>query len=367
MRMISFVVGRGMGHLGRCICIMNRFRNRMDNLRVHAFSDTHHYLQQSLPENCKIKKYVKGRMQGRKKANVIIHDWRPEIIEYRKRGMLKNYTKIISLYHSDFHIQSSDSEKMKQFKNHIRNVVNGSDVFLHMNLLPPKRIKEALNCIYIPIPLITRRVLQSPEKVKRRLGLEENKSFILVHMGSGLGQHRYRGIEQWYKVIDGLSNQYQFVVAGQLEAEQYKFNKKVIQASLFPNGKDLVNAADLVITKPGMGILGDCISTQTPILMLPADNPERRQKIQMLEQILGSNMATLKSAKNIKEKIETALKQRQVFVDAFGKIPTNGAEVAYQIISRISEIPRKRLKQYRNELRKMSPHGQKRKQGSTSE
>jgi hypothetical protein len=359
MMMISFVVGRGMGHLGRCICIMDRFGRNEENLRVHAFSDTHHYLTENLPENCKIKKYEPGHLQGRKRSNVIIHDWRPEIVDYRKNGMLRNGTKLISLYHSDFEVNSADSEKMKKFKKHIQNVANGTDVFLHMNLLPPKRLRKKLNCIYIPIPLITRVTSKSPEQVKRKLGLRESKSFILVHMGSGLGQHRYKGIEKWYKVIDALADQYQFVVAGQLEAEEYKFNKRVIQAPLFANGKDLVQAADLVITKPGMGILGDCISTQTPILMLPADNSERKQKIQMLEQILGSSVGTLKRVRDIQSKIETALEQKKHFVACFEKIPTNGAEVAYQIIQKVHEMARKDLKKRSNELKELSPYSHK--------
>lgn len=344
-----------MGHLGRCISIVNPLSNKVDGLQVHAFEETHPYLHKNLRENCLLRTYRTGVAKDAQKARLIIHDWRPEVAYFRMKKKVKARTKLISLYHSDFFPSKQDDKEMKKFKRHIRSVANQTDLFIHMNLLPPRRHPGRIRCIYIPVPLITREVSKTPAQVKQLLGLREDEPFILVQMGSGLGKHRYKDIKGWYKQVDRLANRYRFVVAGMLAEEGFPFREEVIRAPLFPNGKDLVHAADLVIAKPGMGILGDCISTQTPLLFLPGDNPERKQKVEMLRRILKNNLGIVKKPEDLSEKMDRALKQKDWFRKQFKSIPVDGAEVVANILARVRKIPRHQLRRHRKQISRISP------------
>lgn len=353
--MISFIVGRGMGHLGRCISISNRLRKKRKKVRVFAFRQTHKYLRKNLSRKIKIRPYKEGSISGSKSANVVIHDWRPEITKLKKRHAFNKRAKLVSLYHSDFFVRRGDDRKMRKFKRQILRVAGKTHVFLHMNLLPPQKAPKGLKCVYIPIPLITRKLTKSKAKVKKKLGLKRNESFILVQMGSGLGDGRYNSIRKWYKAINRLSKKYRFVVAGQFKNERFSFNKRVIQAPLFPNGKNLVHAAQLVITKPGMGILSDCISTRTPILMLPPDTSERKQKVQMLKKIMKSDLGYVKKPKQLERKIKQGLKRRSIFQNKFKKIRTDGAAIASRIISKLEKMSPRSVRKNKNQLCRLSP------------
>lgn len=342
--------------MGRCISIMKCLSEKDQSLQVHAFPETHDYLKKNLPQGCELKEYQTGNIQEASKDRIMIHDWRPEVAESTRKSPNRIGPVTVSLYHSRFDTRKGEPKSMHEFKKHIRQVANKTDVFLHMNVTPPKNKPSNMRCLYIPIPNITRGATLSPEEVKKKLGLKEGELFILVQMGSGLGKHRYKQIKKWYRQVDKLAAKYQFVVAGQLKDEDYLFRKNVIQAPLFPNGKDLVQAADLVITKPGMGILGDCISTKTPIIMLPADNPERKQKIQILRRILKSDIGIVKKPDELEQKIEKALANREVFEKSFETIPANGAEVAANIMMKIMEIPRSELKKRKKELLALTPY-----------
>ena len=116
------------------------------------------------------------------------------------------------------------------------------------------------------------------EQVKQQLGIPADQPFILVQMGGGVGKYRYLFMDEWYEKINQLQTSYRIVVANQLAGVDFIFNDHIIQAPLFENGCNLINAADLVISKPGMGILMDCITTGTPLLALPADTKETRSK-----------------------------------------------------------------------------------------
>lgn len=341
--------------MGRCISIMKCLSEKDQYLQVHAFPETHDYLKNNLPQECKLKEYQTGNIQEATKDRVLIHDWRPEVAESTGGSHHRIGPVTVSLYHSRFDMKKNEPKPMRDFKRHIQQVANKTDVFLHMNVTPPRKKPTDMRCLYIPIPNITRDATQSPKEVKAKLGLKEGEPFILVQMGSGLGKHRYKQIKKWYRQVDKLADKYRFVVAGQLKDEDFPFSKKVIQAPLFPNGKDLVQAADLVITKPGMGILGDCISTQTPILMLPADNPERKQKIQILRRILKSDIGIVRKPDELDKKMEKALANREVFEKSFKAIPANGAEVAANIMMKLMEIPRTDLKKRKKELLSLTP------------
>src|SRR5690606_36658194 len=124
----------------------------------------------------------------------------------------------------------------------------------------------------------------------KKLGWKKNEEFILVTMGGGIGRYRYKYIYEWYKKINKIKAPYRIVIVNQFAGRNIRFRKGIIKAPLFKNGVDLVNAAKLVISKPGMGIVTDYISTGTPLLALPPDTKERKVNNLMLQSLLGSDL-----------------------------------------------------------------------------
>ena len=115
----------------------------------------------------------------------------------------------------------------------------------------------------VDIPLIARRSLADPHKIKQRLGIlsDNDPKVVLVSFG-GLG----------FKEIDfhplKRLDRYIFIVTG--PGIQPQENVITLPPELLRTEdilyEDLVNAADLVVTKPGYGIVSECIANHTPLL-----------------------------------------------------------------------------------------------------
>jgi UDP-N-acetylglucosamine:LPS N-acetylglucosamine transferase len=215
-----------------------------------------------------------------------------------------------------------------------------------------------LSTLYVPIPIIARDITLTPEQVKQMLGIPIDEPFILVQMGGGVGKYRYLYMDEWYEKINKLKTPYRIVVANQLRGVDFTFNSHIVQASLFDNGRNLVNAADLVISKPGMGILMDCISTGTPFLALPADTKEREVKNMMLHELVGDDICLASNSmtpKDLDRRIEDLLAQKEHFKTVFGKIPQNGADVIAKSMKLLSGRTLKELPEIYDEILKITP------------
>lgn len=176
-------------------------------------------------------------------------------------------------------------------------------------------------------------------------------------MGAGLGKHRYREIDRWYEAINRFLSGPRMVVAGRLDGVRYRFANHIIQADLFANGKDLVNACDLVISKPGMGILTDCISLRKPLLFFPPDDMERLQKVEMLQQLMGEDALVIGDERDLAAKVRWAMRMKERYRERFSRVPVNGAEVTARICSKIQHMDRATLKRHYKDLRLLTPFG----------
>ncbi|WP_158555954.1 glycosyltransferase [Peribacillus glennii] len=338
--MIHYIVGKNLGHLNPCVANISKFRNiSSEEVKIFAYSHTHEWLKSNLTDT-EIHDAVHFRKGADQllNADLLIHDWRDEVKETKNQR--KGQGPIIGgIYHSDLSVSDDDTDWTTKFKQQIRAVSQRStDIFFHINLTQPKEIPE-LTTLYMPIPIIARDINMQQAQVKSRLGIPADEPFILVQMGGGIGKFRYRYMDEWYEKINQLEIQYRIVVAGQLGGVNFPFNPKIVQAPLFENGRELVNAADLVISKPGMGILMDCISTGTPLLSLPADTKEREVKNMMLKELAGEescvaehDMPLLELAARIKQMIS----QKDHYNQAFSKVPQNGAEIVAQSMKMLS-------------------------------
>lgn len=359
--MIRYFVGRNLGHLSRCVASLGRFQKiSKQKVKIYAFPHSHEWLRSNLT-GCRVRNFSTQKIQKQKRllldSKLIMHDWRREI-EILKKERGKKGPIIGGIYHSDLFVSGKDSLWTALFKRQVHAISQKTtDVFFHMNLTPPTRIPK-LSTFYLPVPIITREITLSPQAVKMKLGVPANEPFILIHMGGGVGPYRYKFISEWYEKIKKLRTPYRIVVIRPFGEKKQKFPKGIIQTSLFENGRDLVNAAELVISKPGMGIMIDCISTGTPLLALPADTKERKVKNMMLQDLIGSDVCVASSwfsAKDLSHCINDVLEQTPYIRQAFQMIPQNGAEVVANCMKLLSQHRIKDLPDLYPQLLAMTP------------
>ncbi|MNI19917.1 hypothetical protein D3C73_733660 [compost metagenome] len=286
-----------------------------------------------------------------------MHDWRDEV-RYLKSVRSGVGPIIGGIYHSDMSTSHADTDWTRKFKEQIKEVSQSStDIFFHINLNQPKEIPK-LSTLYVPIPLIARDITMDPEQVKQSLGIPTNEPFILIHMGGGVGKYRYEHMKEWYEKINQMKIPYRIVVANQLEGIDFTFKNHIVRAPLFDNGRNLVNAADIVISKPGMGILMDCISSGTPLLALPADTKEREVKNMMLRQIVGDDGCLANNSltyRTLPNKIEEIRNRMEHYKHVFGKVPQNGADVVAQSMKLLSGHTLKELPELYKQILKVTP------------
>jgi L-arabinokinase len=134
----------------------------------------------------------------------------------------------------------------------IRDAYGQADLFLRLPFSGPcdafKTIRD--------IPMIARRARRAREEVRRALGLDGSSPVILLSFG-GLD---IRGID-----FDRVETLQEYCFLTTQPPPRPLRNVRVVTL----NGtryEDLVAQADAVITKPGYGIVSDCLANRTPVL-----------------------------------------------------------------------------------------------------
>jgi hypothetical protein len=107
-----------------------------------------------------------------------------------------------------------------------------------------------------PIPWITRTSSLTKQEARRAFGLPQSATIVLLSFG-GLGLERL----PWAKLK--TLKDFFFVTTGEM---QKKINNVCVLPEAQRNYEDLVRAVDVVVTKPGYGIVADAISHQVRIL-----------------------------------------------------------------------------------------------------
>lgn len=360
--MINYIVGKNLGHLSRCVANLEELKKSdRKKVRVYAYKHSHRWLQKNL-KGVKIRRINKFSYRNKAReflrGKLLVHDWRGQVKYIKARRKKRDKCIIIGIYHSDLALYRGDTFLTKKFKRQIKDISEKTtDIFFHINLKQPTFIPK-LTTLYVPIPIIARKVTMKPEKVKKKLGLKEHEEFILVTMGGGIGRYRYKYIYEWYKKINKLNLPYRIVVVNQFAGKKLRFRKGIIRAPLFRNGVDLVNAAKLVISKPGMGILTDCISTGTPLLALPADTKERKVKNMMLKDVLETDVCLVQrrdTHKDLERKIKEMIHLEEYIKWKFEQIPQNGAEIMAKSLKLLHKASRKNLSKVYKKILELTP------------
>jgi L-arabinokinase len=106
------------------------------------------------------------------------------------------------------------------------------------------------------IPWIARISLLTRDEARRKFALPRSAVIVLLSFG-GLGLHHLR----WEELTK--PSEYYFVASGQATREAG--NLRIVPDAQ-RNYADLIRAADVIVTKPGYGIVADAIAHQVPVL-----------------------------------------------------------------------------------------------------
>jgi len=176
------------------------------------------------------------------------------------------------------------------------------------------------------IPLIARRSHRAPGEVRDLLGLPKKIPVIILSFGGfWLGEDYYRKLSRIDDCIWLASERVAFKLPSIRNVNRGELHRLKLG---YP---DLVNAADLVVTKPGYGILSECIANRTKMLYTSrGDFREYPILVEGVEKHLPSAFIT-------QEKLKTGDFKDELFQllnkpDIFTPLPINGGETAAEII-----------------------------------
>ena len=101
------------------------------------------------------------------------------------------------------------------------------------------------------IPFVARRSRRDPEEVRRALGIPADQRVVLTSFGGygleGLDEDALRAMPGYHVLLPGMIDE------NAMDARGYRY-------------EDLVRAVDVVVTKPGYGIIAECIANHTALL-----------------------------------------------------------------------------------------------------
>jgi UDP:flavonoid glycosyltransferase YjiC (YdhE family) len=199
----------------------------------------------------------------------------------------------------------------------IRKAYRQADLFLR---LPFHGDCEAF-MVMQDIPMIARRARRSREEVRHRLGLDDSRPVILLSFG-GFEIH---GID--FDRVESL-NEYDFLTTQPTPRPLQNVRQVSLNGFMY---EDLVAQADAVITKPGYGIVSDCLVNRTPVLFTARGQfAEYDALVAGLERFgvaafIGNNDLL---AGNWRSSLDLLLRLPRTWVD----LPANGADVAAGIL-----------------------------------
>jgi len=171
------------------------------------------------------------------------------------------------------------------------------------------------------IPMIARRAGRSREQIRRRLGLDARRPVILLSFGG----FEIRGID--FDRVETL-HEYCFLTTQPTPRALKNVRAVALDGLTY---EELVAQADAVITKPGYGIVSDCLANRTPVLYTSrGEFAEYGVLVAGLERFgvaaFIGNQDLL--AGNWRHGLDALLRRPRTWTD----LPANGAEVAAGIL-----------------------------------
>jgi len=217
----------------------------------------------------------------------------------------------------------------------IRAAYGQADLFLRLPFHGPCDAFPAIR----DIPMVARRACHSREQVRRQLGLSGTRPVILLSFGG----FEIRGID--FGRVERLED-FQFLMTQPLPRPVRNVRAVSMDGLRY---EDIVAAADAVITKPGYGIVSECLVNRVPVLYTPRGMfAEYDRLVEGLERFgvcrcIGNHDLL---AGNWGEPLAALLAQPRVWPD----VPANGAEAAAGILQTLLPVRKETRETKRSEV-----------------
>ena len=386
---ISYLVSSvsGLGHVSRAVQVLNELEeDNRQSTSVELFADRskHGFLRRALPRlngnlhdieyfGLTVDEIVERNHEALRVMNesqIIVSDWlykAPILVDaLRKNGRKGKPTHLVGLYHANLARRKDDDTRAEKFKQRQKNIVDKTDLYLHATAEPDGIYPTSTPVI--PIPLIVRDSQESPIEVKRNLGLNANQTFAYVTLGgNGMGsmeeEHGGRkNYEYLLEAMDQIDPREIGVdrIVINTGGRDYQFsNSNVITIKSVPNGQDYVRAAEVMVGKPGMGTLAEAMKFGTPFVMAKWDlNEEEEEKIRIIKEYTDGKQPTIwgRSPDHILERVQLAMNRKAEISDKLTRVPTNGAEVAADILNILQDHDGEITYRLINELFELTPY-----------
>lgn len=199
----------------------------------------------------------------------------------------------------------------------VRQAYGRADLFLRLPFHGPC---DAFRVVR-DISMVARRARRTKEEVRRRLGLDGSRQVVLLSFGGfdiqGIDFYRVEALDEYcFLTTQATSRPFRNVRVATLDGLKYE---------------DLVAQADAVITKPGYGIVSDCLANRTPVLYTA-----RGEFAEYAPLVLGLHRFGVAEfienqdllAGNWRDGLHTLLTRPQSWPD----LPANGADMAAGIL-----------------------------------
>jgi len=193
------------------------------------------------------------------------------------------------------------------------------------------------------IPLVARHATRTREQVCKALKVPMDRPIVLASFG-GFGMPgidtdaltRYKGYTVLTAAAAPRTGRKDSVVASR-KGSLVTLNEEVMYGAGV-RYEDLVGAADVVVTKPGYGIVSECIANETAILYTPRGHfPEYDVLVEEMPKYLRS--ALINQEDLLAGEWEAPLKKLLAQPKPKKKAETNGAEVAADILLKALDKP----------------------------
>lgn len=175
----------------------------------------------------------------------------------------------------------------------------------------------------VDLPLVTRHSTTPAETVRSHLGLAANQRLALLSFG-GFGLQA--------APLEGLAQLTGWVfLAEPVLADGHPQLRPLPSGVAYP---DLVNAADAVITKPGYGIVAECLAHNTPVIYTSRGNFREEALLVAGLQRYGRAVA-IDNEQLRRGDFKQALERLLMLPQPAEALATNGAEVAASHLARL--------------------------------
>jgi len=322
MELVFYITGHGYGHATRCLEVIKCILQHDRNSTVHVRSNASKWLFDKYPQNCFYhyartldvgliqKNSFKVNKKETLKVMLLLYAERKTLIKQELDFLKKNKIDAIvadipplafdvaqkagipSFGMTNFSwdwIYSAFTDDLPEYWRLIENIQQSYSKASNLLRLPfhgdlsafPRRMD---------VPLVVRKPINSKKDTleKLRFSLNDHRPIVLV----GLREPDLLSVN--LKQIGQMTN-YRFITFNLLNPPPNALNLQS-RNYYFP---DLLNACDLVISKPGYGIVSEVISIKTPMLYIPRSDfieydilVAALQKFHVAEELPTSNFLT---------------------------------------------------------------------------